>query len=116
HAWKLGDVVDTEFAASGKHPLEVVAIYDGKGWVQDDFVLSTDQQTAFAGPQLLVSALIQVTAGSNIESVQTAVADALAGHPDARVMNQDEFEKSAGGMIDSLLTFVTVMLLLAVLI
>ena len=31
-------------------------------------------------------------------------------------MNQDEFEKVAGGFIDSLLTFVTVMLLLAVLI
>jgi putative ABC transport system permease protein len=31
-------------------------------------------------------------------------------------MNQDEFEKRASGFIDSLLTFVTVMLLLAVLI
>ena len=57
-----------------------------------------------------------MAAGSEIESVKAAVVDALAGHPDAQVMDQDEFEKSASGMIDSLLTFVTVMLLLAVLI
>ncbi len=79
-------------------------------------MLSIDQQTAFSGPQLLTSALVQVSAGSDVETVKGAVADALAGHPDARVMNQDEFEKAASGIIDSLLTFVTVMLLLAVLI
>ena len=33
NGWKLGDVVDTEFAATGKHPLKVVAVYDGKGWL-----------------------------------------------------------------------------------
>ena len=116
HGWELGDVVKTEFPATGKHPLDVVAIYDGKGWIADDFVLSIDQQTAFAGPQLLTSALVQVTAGSEVDTVETAVAQVLAGHPDARVLDQDEFEKVAGGAIDSLLAFVTVMLLLAVLI
>jgi len=116
HGWKLGDVVRTEFAATGKHPLKVIAVYNAKGWIEDDYVLSIDQQTAFSGPQLLTSALVQVSAGSDVESVKGAVADALAGHPDARVMNQTEFEKAASGIIDTLLTFVTVMLLLAVLI
>jgi putative ABC transport system permease protein len=116
NGWELGDVVETEFAATGKHPLKVVAVYDGKGWVADDFVLSVDQQTAFSGPQLLTSALVTVAAGSRIDTVHSAVAEALAGHPDAQVMNQDEFEKRASGFIDSLLAFVTVMLLLAVLI
>jgi putative ABC transport system permease protein len=109
-------VVSTEFAETGKHPLKVVAVYDGKGWLTDDFVLSVAEQTSFSGPQLLTAALVTVAAGSDVESVEAAVAKALAGHPDARVMNQDEFEKVAGGFIDSLLTFVTVMLLLAVLI
>ncbi|HEX8509284.1 MAG TPA: FtsX-like permease family protein, partial [Propionibacteriaceae bacterium] len=116
HGWKLGDVVTTEFPATGKHRLAVVAIYGGKGWVADDFVLSVAQQKAFAGPQLLTAALVQVTAGSEISTVEGAVAKALAGHPDARVMDQDEFEKVAGGAINSLLAFVTVMLLLTVLI
>ena len=39
-----------------------------------------------------------------------------ATHPDARVLDQEGYEKVASGFIDQLLTFVTVMLLLAVLI
>jgi putative ABC transport system permease protein len=116
HGWGLGDTVRTEFTATGKHALRVVAVYDGKGFITDDFVLSVGQQTAFAGPQLLTSALVQVKAGTEVDAVKSAVAKVIAGHPDARVMDQAEFEKSASGLIDSLLTFVTVMLLLAVLI
>lgn len=116
HGWGLGDVVRTEFAATGKHALKVVGVYDGTGWITDDYVLSLAQQTAFAGPQLLTAALVQVTAGADVATVEAAVSDALAAHPDARVMDQDAFEESASGVIDSLLTFVTVMLLLAVLI
>ena len=41
---------------------------------------------------------------------------ALADHPDAKVLDQEEYEKEAGGFVDQLLTFVTVMLLLAVII
>ena len=42
------------------------------------------------------------------------IAAALADHPDAKILTQEEFEKEAAGFIDQLLTFVTVMLLLAV--
>ena len=48
--------------------------------------------------------------------VQDAITAALADHPDAKVLDQEGFEKEAGGFIDQLLTFVTVMLLLAVMI
>ena len=37
-------------------------------------------------------------------------------HPDATVMDQEEFEGALGGVIDNLLSLVTVLLLLAVLI
>jgi len=116
NGWALGDVVATEFAASGKHPLRVVAIYDGKGFLSDDFLLSLDEQNAFAGPQLLTSALVTVTPGTDTAGVQDSVNEALAGHPDTQVLDQKGFEKAAGGFIDSLLAFVTVMLLLSVLI
>ena len=51
-----------------------------------------------------------------MDAVQDAITAALADHPDAKVLDQDGFEKEASGMIDELLTFVTVMLLLAVMI
>jgi putative ABC transport system permease protein len=116
HGWKVGDKVTAEFAASGKHNLHVVGIYDGKGWIGDDFVLSMAQQNAFAGPQLVSTAMVTIDAGADRDKVQDAIATALDDHPDAKVLDQDAFEKEASGFIDQLLTFVTVMLLLAVII
>ena len=73
-------------------------------------------QNAFAGPQLVTSALVSCRAGADQDEVQDAITAALADHPDAKVLDQDEFEAEASGIIDGLLTFVTVMLLLAVII
>ena len=100
----------------GSTSCTIVGIYDGKGWISDNFVLSLDEQNAFAGPQLVSSGLVTVAAGADQADVQKAIAAALADHPDAKVLDQKEFEKEASGFIDQLLTFVTVMLLLAVLI
>ena len=116
HGWQLGDTVTAEFAASGKHRLHVVGVYDGKGWIGDDFILSIDQQKDFAGPQLVSTGLVTLLPGTDQGAVQDAIADALADHPDAQVLDQQGFEKVASGFIDQLLTFVTVMLALAVLI
>jgi len=114
--WKLGSVVPAEFAVSGKHRLHVVAIYDGKGWISDNYVISLAEQNAFAGPQLVASGLVTLVAGADKAAVQQAISAALADHPDAKVLDQKGFEKEASGFIGQLLTFVTVMLLLAVLI
>jgi putative ABC transport system permease protein len=116
NGWKLGDTITAEFAASGKHELEVVGVYAGKGWIGDDFVLSLDQQNAFAGPQLVGNAMITLAPGADEAAVEDAIATALADHPDAQVLDQEGFEKEASGFIDGLLTFMTIMLALAVLI
>jgi putative ABC transport system permease protein len=116
HGWQLGDTVTAEFAESGKHRLEVVGTYDGKGWFSDDFLLSLDQQAAFAGPQLVGTALVTLVAGADAADVQDAIDAALADHPDAQVLDQEGFEKVASGFIDQLLVFMTVMLALAVVI
>jgi putative ABC transport system permease protein len=116
HGWKLGDPITAEFAETGKHRLHVVGIYDGKGWIGDNFVLSIAEQNAFAGPQLVSTGLVTLAAGADKGDVQSAISTALADHPDAQVLDQKGFEKQASGFIDQLLTFVTVMLLLAVVI
>ena len=58
--------------------------------------------------------LVTLAAGADKGEVQGAISTALADHPDAQVLDQEGFEKRASGFIDQLLTFVTVMLLLAV--
>jgi putative ABC transport system permease protein len=113
---ELGDTVEAEFAASGKHDLEVVGIYDSKGWITDNFVISIEEQNAFAGAQLITSGLVEIAPGADVGEVQDAISAALADHPDAKVLDQDAFEAEASGFIDGLLLFVTVMLLLAVMI
>ena len=93
------------------------AIYDGKGWIADDFLIGLERSDAFAGPQLVTSALVTVDERrGRRHRCRTPIAAALAGHPDAQVLDQHGFEKEASGFIDQLLVFVTVMLLLAVLI
>jgi putative ABC transport system permease protein len=116
HGWTLGDRVTVEFAESGRHALHVVGVYEGKGWISDHYVLSLAQQRAFAGPQLLSSALITLDQDADKGDVQRAISAALADNPDAKVLDQAGFEKEASGFIDQLLTFMTVMLALAVLI
>jgi putative ABC transport system permease protein len=116
HGWHVGDTVVAEFAESGKHRLHVAGTYSGKGWTTDDFVLSRQAQTAFAGPQLVTNALVTVRPGADASTVQDAIHTALADHPDAQVLDQAGYEKQAAGFIDGMLTFMTVMLALAVMI
>jgi putative ABC transport system permease protein len=116
HHWKVGSTLKAEFPSTGKHQLRVVGVYDGKGWISDNYVISLAEQARLAGAQLRSSALVTLAAGADKGAVEDAIAAALADHPDARVLDQKGFEKTAGGFIDNLLTFVTAMLLLAVII
>ncbi len=116
HGWNVGDVVKSEFPTTGKHQLHVVGVYAGKGWIGDDYIISIAAQNALAGPQLTAGALVTIQDGTDKATVQKAITAALANHPDARVLDHEGFEKVASGSIDKLLTFVTVMLLLAVII
>jgi putative ABC transport system permease protein len=116
HGWKVGDTVTSEFAESGTHQLHIAAIYKGKGWISDEFVVSRAAQEALAGPQLVTGAFVTIAAGADRAEVQDAVSAALADHPDAKVLDRAGFEKEAAGFIDQLLIFMTVMLALAVMI
>jgi putative ABC transport system permease protein len=114
---RVGDAVPAEFAATGKHTLTVAGIYNRNGsFIDAGYVLSLAGQDAFAGKRLDSNALVRVDKGADLAAVQHRISTALADHPDAQVLDQKGFEKNASGTIDQLLTFVTVMLLLAVLI
>jgi putative ABC transport system permease protein len=116
HSWIVGDVITSDFAATGEHDLRVVGIYDSKGWISDNFIISIAAQTAYAGQQLATAGLVAVENGADQGDVQGRITTALADHPDAQVLDQKGYEQVASGFIDQLLKFVTVMLLLAVVI
>jgi putative ABC transport system permease protein len=114
--WGIGDTVVSEFAETGKHTMHIVGIYDNKGWIADNYIVSLETQNTYAGKQLSTAGLVLLADGADTGEVQGAVDAALADHPDAQVLNQKEYEQEASGFIDQLLTFVTVMLLFAVVI
>ncbi len=116
HGWSVGDTVKAEFAETGRHRLNIAAIYGAKGWISDDYVVSLPAQRALAGPQLVTGSFVTIDEGADIGVVQDAIDAALADHPDATVLDRTGFEKRASGFIDTLLTFMTVMLALAVMI
>src|SRR5215207_4563923 len=95
HGWKLGDVIHSEFAATGKHDLRVVGIYNTKGWIGDDFIISIAAQTAAAGQQLTSAGLVRLAPGADRATVQRDITAALADHPDAKVLDRKGFEKEA---------------------
>jgi putative ABC transport system permease protein len=118
NGWTVGDTVPAEFAATGKDDLTIDGIFGQKGgFVESDYLLSIDGQTAHAGgEQLTGAALIIVADGADQATVQADIDAALADHPDAKVVDQQGYEDQVGGFVDNFLALVTVMLLLAVII
>ena len=62
------------------------------------------------------SALVKLAPGADLSRAQDRISQILAAHPDARVLDQEGYEKAVGAIVNRLLGLVTVLLLLAVLI
>jgi putative ABC transport system permease protein len=116
HGWKVGDTVPTEFAATGKKSLQIAGIYRTNGFLNGDYILRNATQEANTSSPLVGAALVALDKGADRGAVQDTIATALAHHPDAKVLTQREYGTEIGGVIDNILTFVSVMLLLAVVI
>jgi putative ABC transport system permease protein len=114
--WQVGDVVDTAFARQGHAKLRVDGMYDDKSVVNSNYVISLGTHDRYVPDRLESTDMVVVDKGADVGVVEQRIDDALAAHPDATVMDQEEFEGALGGFIDQLLSLVTVLLLLAVLI
>ena len=116
NGWKVGDTIGTEFAETGKHTMKVVGIYDSKGWISDDFVISIAAQTAVAGQQLITSGLVTLVPGADRSTVQQAITAAWPTTPTQRCSTARASRRRPVVSSTNCSTFVTVMLLLAVVI
>ena len=114
--WELGDTIPGAFPGDRTATLEVEGIYDGEGFVNTDYVISGAAHTAYVPDRLEGTAMVLVEPGETVSAVEDRIADALADQPDATVMDQEEFQGAMGALIDQLVTFVTALLLLAVVI
>jgi putative ABC transport system permease protein len=114
--WQVGDEVTTTFAATGAVTMQVQGLFDTKGFVGADYLISGTAHDTYEPGRLENTAMLLLDEGVDVATAEERVADALSSHPDATVMDQEEFQGALGGLIDQLLGLVTVLLLLAVLI
>jgi putative ABC transport system permease protein len=114
--WHVGDHVPVVFAATGKKDFTIRGTFDGTGYLDGDYLISLKTEEANVSDRLESGGLVLLDKGANQATVKSAVAHALSAHPDAKVMDRKEFAKAVGGIVDQLLTLVSVMLLLSVLI
>src|SRR3954463_6301096 len=114
--WHVGDHVPVVFAATGNKDFTIRGTFDGTGYLDGDYLISLKTEEANVSDRLQSGGLVLLDKGANQSTVKAAVAHALSAHPDAKVMDRKEFAKAVGGIVDQLLTLVSVMLLLSVLI
>jgi putative ABC transport system permease protein len=114
--WDVGDTVPASFAGNREEPLEIQGVFDGRGFVNTDYVISGAAHSRFVPGRLEGTAVVLVEGGQDVAAVEHRIAEAIAEQPDATVMDQAEFQGAMSELIDQLLGLVTVLLLLAVLI
>jgi len=114
--WRVGQHVPVVFAATGTKDFTIRGTFDGTGYLDGDYLISLKTEEANVPDRLESGGLIMLDKGANQATVKHAVAAALSAHPDAQVKDRKEFAKAIGGIVDQLLTLVSVMLLLSVLI
>jgi putative ABC transport system permease protein len=116
NGWQVGDAVPAAFATAGQVELVVQGTYDTKGFLGADYVIPGADHQSYVPDRLLNTGLVLLEDDVDVAAAEAAVGDALAAHPDATVMDEQEFQGELGGLVDQLLGLVTVLLLLAVLI
>ena len=116
HGWSVGDTVPVEFAATGAQELQVRGIFEYNRVLESNYLISLATQEANEGDRLDGTTAVMLDRGADVGAVKDRIAAALADHPDAKVLDEKGFEQEIGGFVDKLLTFVSAMLLLAVVI
>jgi len=115
HGWTVGSPIPAEFAATGASVLQVRGIYESNALV-DGYLISAATHEANLPNRLDTTVLITLDDGADLAQTKGDIATALAGQPDAKVLTPKQFAAEGAGFVDSLLAFMTIMLLLAVVI
>src|SRR6516225_657259 len=110
HGWKTGDTIRVQFGAYGAYPLRIAGIFANIGPLSS-YLVATTTLAADSGVRTDSVDLVQAPA-----SAKPAIRRALAGYPGAQLLDQSGYIASQTKVLNSLLTLVTAMLILAIVI
>ena len=108
--WSLNDLVDVQFGAYGSDRLRIVAIFDNIGPLSG-YLVSVGTLGADSGVRTDIVDLVQAPA-----SARSAIESALAGYPGAQFLDQSGYIASETKTLNTLLTLITALLILAIVI
>jgi putative ABC transport system permease protein len=108
--WKVGDTVRVQFGAYGVYPLRVVGTFANVGPLSD-YLVSNATLTADSGVRADTVDLVRASA-----SARGAIQATLHGYPGAQLLDQSGYIANQTATLNTLLTLVTAMLILAIVI
>jgi putative ABC transport system permease protein len=113
--WKIGSKVPMTFAETGVQPFVVRAIYDNRE-LAGDAVVSQQAWEANVADQFDAQVFVLAADGVSGAKLRTAVEQAAAPYPTAKVQDLSEFKESQAGQINQMLGLIYALLGLAILI
>jgi putative ABC transport system permease protein len=108
--WKVGDTVRVQFGAYGVYPLRVVGTFANVGPLSD-YLVSNATLTADSGVRADTVDLVRAPA-----SARGSIQATLNGYPGAQLLDQSGYIANQTATLNTLLTLVTAMLILAIVI
>ncbi len=112
----VGDHVDVAFTSGKTHAFTTGGIFERQQFLGADYLLSNRQLDRFVPNRLDSKVLVVADDGTEVRDVEQRLDVLLRDRPDATVMDKEEFQGEMSGIVNQLLTVVTVLLLLAVVI
>ena len=109
-----GSTVTVRLARGTPTPYTVAGVYKHSQLIRG-FVLPSAAATGFRAPGPS-QALVKVDSGADIGTVKTAIDKVLVDSPEVSVQDRSSYVKQQTGIVDTILTFVQILLLLAMLI
>ena len=112
--WKVGDVVDIEFASTGVQQVVIRAVFDADvdtAWIFDNGTIESNNRD----PQVQ-QMFVTLADGVTVDEARGGIEDALAAFPTVEVLDQAELQADVQGQVDQLLGLMSALLMLSVII
>jgi len=116
NGWRLGTAVPVRFDDGATETFTVGAIYSGRDVVTGDYLLPRAEWAPHASQDVDGTVLIKLKDGVDLAADKAAVERVAAGFGGPDVQDRQEYADTVSSSVDTMLTIVYVMLVLAILI
>jgi putative ABC transport system permease protein len=111
----VGQTLEVEFAATGATELEVVAIFEEQG-ILDQLVVSMPTYEQNVAQQLDQFVMVKAAEVVDLSTLESELSEALEPYPNVQVQNQTAFRDQFAQFLNQILNLLTGLLLMAVVI